>query len=100
MINPLPILKVSTWALGVAAAAIVVMDPTVKVAIIAAIPPLVSSFLWGWANHRKISTVEVNTNDKLSRLLDERNAATTRADTLQGQKEGIKGEQDRTTKGT
>lgn len=89
-------LKVATVGLSLAAATIIAMEPTVKVAIIAAIPPLVSSFLWGWANHRKISTVEVNTNDKLTRLLQTQQAASTRADHAEGQIAGVKSEQERT----
>lgn len=88
--------KAVTWMLGLAWAAVVVLDPTVQVAIIGAIPALVSSFIWGWVNHRKISVVEVNTNDKLTKLLEQRNAATTRADFAEGRQEGADSERAKT----
>lgn len=88
-------LKITTLVLGMAAAAVIAMDPTVKVAIIAAIPPTISAFLWGWVNNKKLTTVEKNTNNKLDQVLDQRNAAVSRADKLQGQIEGTKAEQDR-----
>ena len=81
--------KVITFATSVLAALIFAMDPTVKVALISCIPPTVSAFIWGWVNHKKLSTVEVNTNSKLSRLLDERNAASSRADRAEGHREGM-----------
>jgi len=72
-----------------------VIDPTVKVAVIMAIPPTVSAFMWGWVNHKKIvkveekvGIVEVNTNNKLTKLLEERNIATTRADTAEAHAQG------------
>ena len=73
------------------------IDPSVKVALIAAIPPLVSSFMWGYVNHQKLKTVEVNTNHRLDKLLNERNSATTRADTAEahalGRTEGVAAQQ-------
>jgi hypothetical protein len=72
-----------------------VIDQRVKVAIIMAIPPTISAFMWGWVNHKKIGKVEekvgiveVNTNNKLTKLLEERNTATTRADKAEAHAEG------------
>lgn len=80
--------KLATLVLGVGAVTVILMDPTVKVAIISAIPPTVSAFVWGWVNHVKIATVEVNTNSKLTELLKQRNEAASRADRAEGIKEG------------
>jgi hypothetical protein len=88
--------KTSTVILGATWVTVVMLDPTVQVAIIGAIPALVSSFIWGWVNHRKISTVEVNTNDKLTKLLEQRDAAMTRADFAEGRQEGAASERDKT----
>jgi uncharacterized membrane protein len=74
---------------------IVAMDPTVKVAIIVSVPPTISALMWGWVNHSKISTVEVNTNSTLSqlreqikKLLIEKDLATSRADRAEARTEG------------
>ena len=86
-------LKIATGVFSIVAALMIIMDPTVKVAIIAAIPPTISSLMWGYINHKKLQTVEVNTNHRLDKLLQERNTATTRADTAEahalGRTEGV-----------
>lgn len=75
------------------------MTDLVKIAIISAIsaglPSLVSSFVWGWVNHGKLSTVEKYTNDMNTELRQQRNAAATRADTAEGQLQGQRDEQNR-----
>jgi hypothetical protein len=72
------------------------LDPTIKVAIIAAIPPtlavIVTAFVSNRATnqlHGKLSTIEVNTNHRLDLLLQQRNAATTRADRAEGLQAGL-----------
>jgi hypothetical protein len=71
------------------------MDSTTKVAIIAAIPPLVSSFIWGWVNHVRIGVVATNVNGKLGQLLEQKDAAATRADRAEGRIEGAASERDK-----
>jgi hypothetical protein len=61
---------------------------TIIIAFIAAVPPTVSSIMWGWVNHSKISTVEKQTNDMNTELRNQRNAASTRADTAEGKLQG------------
>jgi hypothetical protein len=66
------------------------MDEGTKTAIITAIPPTVTALaavVISYLNHRKISTVEINTNDKLTQILGQRNAATSRADIAQGRQD-------------
>jgi hypothetical protein len=77
----------------------------VKVAFITATPSTIAAFL-SYLNSRHIqrisstvATVEKNTNDMLSKLKVERDTATARADQAEGHAEGVKAEQDRTTKG-
>ena len=70
------------------------MTDIVKVALIAATPGVVGSVL-GFLNRLLIKKVETNTNNKLDKILGERNAATSRADTAEGMAAGIKQEQDR-----
>ena len=65
------------------------MDPTVKVAIIVSVPPTLTALVSWWSTHRRLATIEVNTNHRLDQLLGERNRATTRADRAEGVKEGI-----------
>jgi hypothetical protein len=88
-------LKATTLALAAIGAAAIAADPTVKVAIIVSIPPTISAFMWGWVNHKKISTVEVNTNNTLTQLreqivtlLSENKDLSTRADRAEGRTEG------------
>lgn len=80
------------------------MSDPVQIALITGLtvglPSIVSSFIWGWTNRKKIVTIEKNTNNKLDELLGQRNAAATRADMHEGELKGIKSEQERTTKGT
>jgi hypothetical protein len=80
------------------------MSDPVEIALITGLtvglPSIISSFIWGWTNRRKINTIEQNTNNKLDQILDQRNAASTRADRAEGHAEGVTAEQDRTTKGT
>jgi hypothetical protein len=75
-----------------------VSDP-VQIALITGLtvglPSIVSSFIWGWTNRKKIVSIEQNTNHKLDQLLDQRNAATTRADLAEGHAAGVTAEQDR-----
>ena len=89
-------LKAATAGLSVVALAAFALDPTVQVAIIGAIPATITAFMWGWANHKKISAVESNTNGKLSQLLEQKDAATTRADRAEGHIEGALTERDKT----
>jgi hypothetical protein len=67
------------------------MTEAVEIALIAAIPPTIVSLgavVLGLMNHKKITTVEINTNNMLTRVTDERNKATTRADTAEGHAAG------------
>lgn len=76
------------------------MSDQVQIALITGLtvglPSIVSSFIWGWTNRKKINTIEQNTNNKLDQILLERNLATTRADSAEGQIAGVKAEQERT----
>jgi hypothetical protein len=96
-VHPALAFKALTFGSAALGAAIFAVDPSVKVAIIVSIAPTVSAFMWGWVNHSKISTVEVNTNNTLtqlraeiSRLLAEKQDATTRADRAEARTEGDK----------
>jgi hypothetical protein len=106
IINPIFTLKATTFTLAGVAAAIFLVDPTVKVAIVGAIPATISAFMWGWVNHAKISTVEVNTNSTLTllreqvkTLVDENKAVSSRADRAEARTEGDQSREDRKTKG-
>lgn len=76
------------------------MSDPVEIALITGLtvglPSIISSFIWGYTNRKIAQRTETNTNDKLTRLLDERNAATTRGDLATGHAQGIKDEQERT----
>lgn len=76
------------------------MSDPVEIALITGLtvglPSIISSFIWGWTNRKKIVTIEKNTNNKLDMLLDQRNAATTRADVAEGHAAGVTAEQERT----
>ena len=65
------------------------ISDVVKVALITAIPPTIGSVVWGWVNHSKLSTIEVNTNHRLDMLLNQRNDAVSRADIADGVAQGI-----------
>jgi len=65
------------------------MDPTVKVAIIVSVPPTITALATWWSTHRRLATIEINTNHRLDKLLNERNAATTRADHAEGRQAGV-----------
>jgi hypothetical protein len=76
------------------------MEPTVEIALIAAVPPTVIglvTLVLGILTRSKLNVVEKNTNNMLSRLTDERNTASTRADTAeahaQGRIEGVAAQQ-------
>jgi hypothetical protein len=103
-------IKIITGCLAIIAIAIIAIDPTIKVAVIVSIPPTLTALFGAFANYKqyrelhkkvntvenKVDTVEVNTNAKLTKLLDERNVASARADQAEGHIEGVKSEQDRT----
>lgn len=71
------------------------MEPATQVALIAAVPPLVSSFIWGWINHQKIGVVAESVNGKLGKLLEQKDSAASRADRAEGHIEGAATERDK-----
>lgn len=75
------------------------MTDLVKIAVIAATPPTIVSIgalLASLSNHAKIQELHVIVNSRLTELL----ASNKQAATAEGRAEGVKAEQERTTKGT
>lgn len=99
-------LKAVTWLFGLAAVAAFAIEPTVKVAIIVAIPSAITgigTLVLGFLNrkdakeiHAVVTKVETQTNNMNTELRQQRNAATTRADSAEGQMKGVAAEQERT----
>jgi membrane protein implicated in regulation of membrane protease activity len=87
-VNILLKLKIIKWVSLAMGALILLMDPTVKVALIVSIAPTITAVLTAWVNHRKLNTIEINTNSRLDKLLGERDRATTRADRAEGEIKG------------
>ena len=71
------------------------MSEAIKIALIAAIPPSITALAIGLMNRGKLNTIEVNTNDKLSKLLDQLGSASKRADFAEGRQEGAASERDK-----
>jgi len=88
-------LKIGFWVASLAAAAVFAMDPTVKVALIAAIPASllgVGTLILGFLNrkaqqetHDKVIDLKVNVDGRLSQLL----AKTEIAAHAEGHREGV-----------
>lgn len=97
--------KVATLAFTVMAAAVVSLDPTVKVAIIAAIPGTITGLITvilGIINHRTQQAMRVSIDGNFTRMLDERAAQSAqledKSDKLshaQGRREGIEFDQNK-----
>ena len=97
--------KVATLAFAVLAAAVVALDPTVKVAIIAAIPGTITGLITvilGIINHRTQQEMRVSVDGNFKRMLDERALQTVelkdQSDKLshaQGRREGIEFDQNK-----
>jgi hypothetical protein len=104
--------KTASWFLGAVWVAAVMVDPTVKVAIIAVIPLTITSVGGLWmqfltyrstkAVHAAVSEVkviakqaEVNSNDMLTKLQTQKDEAMTRADRAEGHIEGALTERDK-----
>jgi hypothetical protein len=88
MTHPLLTAKAALIFTGTIAAVVTAMDPTVKVALISAVASVISSSIWGWANHNKIAGVEKKADGMMSAMKQERDAATTRADISEGKATG------------
>jgi beta-galactosidase beta subunit len=70
-----------------------IIDPTVKIAIIAAIPPTLAALLAAASNilnHRKLTKIHVDINDRVTQLVA--------ASLAQGHAEGVQAERDRQEK--
>jgi hypothetical protein len=97
--------KIATWILSLAGAVIVTLDPTVKVAIIVAIPSTITgigTLILGFMSRKsqqitdaKVEKIEISVNSNTSRLLDKLEekgkqlvAATSRADSSEGSEAG------------
>ena len=91
--------RMATWILGGLAAIVLAMDPTVKVAIIVAIPSAITgigTLVLGILNRNKLGDVAVLVDGKLSRLLEEKDRQgvelSDKSDQLshaQGRREGV-----------
>ena len=86
--------KAATWTLATVAAAIIAIDPTVKIALIAGTPAAVTGLfglLLGYLNRRELQNIKVNVDGRLSELLK----VSGKAERMQGHVEGVEFEQQR-----
>jgi hypothetical protein len=86
------LLKVATWVFGFVGTAVWIIDPTVKVALIASMPASITglaAFIMGIVNKNKIKEVHLTMNSRLDELL-----RTTKEHAHdEGRREGIESEQ-------
>lgn len=84
--------KVATGAVATASAALWALDPTVQVALVVAVPLVLTSvgtFILGVMNHRRMGKLEVNVDGRLTQLLQKTEQAASAEGFTAGRKEGV-----------